>query len=174
MPIPSISPISVCVYPSTSRRTKTLRNAPGSAATASHMASDLVKGVALQGKPGIRAIALADNVPLLTAIANDHSYEEIFARQLAELGQPGDVLIVISASGNSPNILRVVETAREMKMTTVGFLGMGGGKAFEMVDVAVIVPSNEYGPVEDAHMMFDHLATAYLRKWLAGMARDHG
>jgi len=149
------------------RRQVFLAGNGGSAATASHTANDLMKGIALPGQPGMRAIALTDNIPLLTALANDESYSEIFARPLAELGQPGDVLIVISASGNSPNITRAVEIARTMQITTIGFLGMGGGKAAKMVDIPVIVPSNEYGPVEDAHMMFDHLCMAYLRAWSA-------
>lgn len=136
----------------------------GSAATASHMANDLMKGIATRGRPGIRAIALTDNVPLVTAIANDIGYEEIFARQLAWLGRPDDLLIVISASGNSPNIVRAVETARQIGMTAIGLLGMGGGKVAGMVDIAVVVPSSEYGPIEDAHMVFDHLAMAYLRR----------
>ncbi len=139
----------------------------GSSATASHMANDLMKGIVLPGKRGLRAISLSDNVPLMTAVANDIGYAEIFARPLAELGQSGDVLIVISASGNSPNVLRAIETAKQKGITTVGFLGMGGGKASKMVDVPVVVPADDYGPVEDAHMMFDHLTMAYMRAWLA-------
>jgi D-sedoheptulose 7-phosphate isomerase len=144
----------------------------GSAATASHTANDLVKGVALAGQTGIRAIALTDNVPLMTAIANDESYAEIFARPLAQFGRPGDILIAISASGNSPNVVRAVEVARQMEMTTIGFLGMGGGKVAKMVDVPVIVKSNDYGPVEDVHMVFDHLSVAYLRAWLSEKPDD--
>ena len=87
------------------RRQVFLAGNGGSSATASHMANDLMKGIVLPGKHGIRAISLSDNVPLMTAIANDISYTEIFARPLAEQGNPGDVLIVISASGNSPNVL---------------------------------------------------------------------
>ncbi len=138
----------------------------GSAATASHMANDLMKGVAKGGGPGLRAIALSDNVALITAIANDEDYSEIFASQLAVLGQPGDVLIVFTGSGNSPNIVRAVAVAQQMQITTIGFLGMGGGQVAKMVDVPVIVPSDEYGPIEDVHMMFDHLVTVYLRGWI--------
>jgi len=139
----------------------------GSAATASHMANDLMKGVAKGGGRGVRAIALSDNIPLITAIANDESYSEVFAGQLAALGQPGDVLIVFSGSGNSANIARVVAVAQQMQITTIAFLGMGGGHVAKMADVSVIVPSDEYGPIEDVHMAFDHLVTAYLRSWLA-------
>lgn len=134
----------------------------GSAATASHMANDLLKGVTKNGESGLRAIALSDNVSLVTAIANDESFSEIFARQLKVLGQAGDVLVVFSGSGNSANIVSVVETAKRLHLITIGFLGMGGGQVGKIVDVSVIVPSNEYGPVEDVHMVFDHLVTSYL------------
>lgn len=149
------------------RRQVFLAGNGGSAATASHMANDLMKGVAKKSKPGLRAIALSDNVPLITAIANDESYSEVFARQLGELGRPDDVLIVFSGSGNSANIVRAVEVAQHMYITTIAFLGMGGGQVAKMADVSVIVPSNEYGPIEDVHMLFDHLITAYLQSWSA-------
>ena len=139
----------------------------GSAATASHMANDLTKGVAEAGGRGLRAIALSDNVPLITAIANDKSYSDIFADQLMALGQPGDVLIVLSGSGNSINIVRAVEVAQEMQIATIALLGMDGGRVAGLADVSVVVPSDEYGPIEDAHMVLDHLVTAYLRSWLA-------
>ncbi len=134
----------------------------GSAATASHMANDLMKTVAKKHGNGMRVIALSDNVPLLTAIGNDEGYDEIFSGQLLALGNEGDVLIVISGSGNSPNLLRAVEEAKRMGMITIGFLGMDGGKLTSMTDVAVVVPSNDYGPIEDVHMIFNHLITAYL------------
>ena len=149
----------------TERRQVFLAGNGGSAATASHMANDLVWGVAKGGGHGFRAIALSDNIPLMTAIANDESYEEVFAVQLAALGQEGDVLIVFSGSGNSPNILRILEVADTMQITTVAFLGMGGGRAAKLASISVIVPADDYGPVEDVHMVFDHLITTYLRGW---------
>jgi D-sedoheptulose 7-phosphate isomerase len=94
------------------RRQVFLAGSGGSAATASHMANDLMKGVAKGDRRGFRAIALSDNVPLITAIANDESYSEVFVGQLAALGQPGDVLIVFSGGGNSANIVCAVEVAR--------------------------------------------------------------
>ncbi len=154
------------------RRQVFLAGNGGSAATASHMANDLMLGLAKDVGQGFRAIALSDNVPLITAIANDQSYSEIFAWQLAELGQPGDVLFVLSGSGNSANIVRAVEVARQMQIVTIAFLGMGGGKVAKMADVSVIVPSSEYGPIEDVHMAFDHLARAYLYNWLAEARRN--
>ena len=156
------------------RRMVFLAGNGGSAATASHMAQDLVKGVVQEGGRGYRAIALSDNVPLITAIANDEDYSQIFARQLASLGQTGDVLIVFSGSGNSANIVRAVEVAQQMRITTIAFLGMGGGQVAKMADVPVVVPSDDYGPIEDVHMMFDHLVTAYLRSWLAAKRGDVG
>jgi D-sedoheptulose 7-phosphate isomerase len=138
----------------------------GSAATASHMANDLLWGVAQRGRPGFRAIALSDNVPVLTAIANDKSYQDVFSVQLEALGDRDDVLVVITGSGNSPNIVRLVEVAREKGLTTIGFLGFGGGKVAPLVDIPITIPSHDYGPVEDLHMMLDHLCIAHLRAWV--------
>ena len=136
----------------------------GSAATASHMANDLLKTMTPRFGAGIRALSLTDNVQMITATANDADYREIFAAQLDVLAHEGDVLIVISGSGSSPNILRAIEVAKKRKLTTIGFLGKDGGKAKTMVDIAVVVPSGEYGPIEDAHLVFNHLITAYLRE----------
>jgi D-sedoheptulose 7-phosphate isomerase len=127
------------------------------------MANDLMKTVAQKGKEGLKAIALSDNVQIVTAIANDESYNEIFAGQLKVLAHAKDVLIIISGSGNSPNIIRVLEEAKKMQLTTIGFLGKDGGKAKQMVDISLVVPSNDYGPIEDIHVIFNHLITAYLR-----------
>ena len=135
----------------------------GSAATASHMANDLVWGMAQINRPSFRAVALTDCVPLITAITNDLSYNEIFAVPLRALAKSGDLLVVFTGSGNSPNVVRAVEVAKEMGLGTVGFLGRGGGKLGPVVDVPVIVPSDDYGPIEDIHMMFDHLIIRYFR-----------
>lgn len=145
-------------------RTVFLAGNGGSAATASHMANDLLAGVAKHGGRGLRAISLADGLPVITAIANDESYDEIFATQLRVLARPGDVLAVFSGSGKSPNIVHAMEVARQMALTTVAFLGMDGGKVAPLAHVAVIVPSNDYGPIEDIHMAFDHLITEHLRR----------
>lgn len=148
------------------RRLILLAGNGGSAATASHMANDLMNGVAQGGNYGFRAIALSDNVPAITAVANDENYREIFARQIEGLAQSGDILLVISGSGNSSNLLRAVESARTIGMTTLALLGMGGGKLAELVDFSVIAPSDDYGPIEDIHMVLDHLVTAYFRNRL--------
>lgn len=132
----------------------------GSATTASHMVCDLSKTT---GK-NIKALSLSDNTPLLTAIGNDISYDDVFSRQLEILANKGDMLLVITGSGNSKNILKAIQTAKNLGMITAGFLGFDGGKCREILDVSILVPSNEYGPVEDFHMILDHLMTEYFKK----------
>ena len=140
----------------------------GSAATASHIANDLCKTVTGSNpiQKGFRAIALTDNVPLLTAWANDVGYEEVFAGQLRSLAQPGDVLILVSGSGNSMNLVRAAQRARDTGLVIIGLLGKGGGQLKPLVDVAVVVPADEYGPIEDVHLALNHLITAYFRNWV--------
>lgn len=133
----------------------------GSASTASHMANDLLKGVAVGRERGFRACSLSDNVSVVTAIANDTGYERVFAAQIEEAAEAGDVLIVISASGNSPNILAAIVAAREKGCSTVGLLGMGGGAAARLVDQAVVVGADDYGSVENAHLTIEHLFVEY-------------
>ncbi|MBF0422299.1 MAG: SIS domain-containing protein [Magnetococcales bacterium] len=135
----------------------------GSAATASHFANDLAVGTRSARQP-FRAISLTDNVPILTAIANDYGYEETFVRQLHYLLHPGDVVVGISASGNSPNVLKAIDYANASGAHTVGLTGFDGGRLRHMVETAVHVPTNagEYGPVEDAHMILDHLVGGFL------------
>lgn len=143
----------------------------GSAATASHLACDLAKTTL--GPPGgpparrFRALALTDNVPLLTAWGNDVGYEAVFAEQLRNLAEPGDLLVVVSASGNSPNILAALAAARALGLRTAGLLGFGGGAAAGLADVAVVVPGDQYGYVEDLHLALGHLVTAHFRRALA-------
>ena len=133
----------------------------GSASTASHMAADLMKTVAQNGGRSFRIIALTDNVPLMTAFGNDVGFDEIFSGQLSVLGREGDVLVVISGSGNSANIVKAVKAARDAGIHTIGFLGMGGGTVAKMVDVSVIVPSSEYPYIEDVHLALNHLIASY-------------
>jgi D-sedoheptulose 7-phosphate isomerase len=135
----------------------------GSAATATHMALDLSFCTRMCEGPRLRAISLATNISYITAAANDLNYEVIFEEQLKDLLQNGDAVIAISASGNSPNILRAVKFAKAMGATTVGITGFTGGRLKEMCDLTLHVESEEgdYGPVEDIHMILDHLITAY-------------
>lgn len=135
----------------------------GSAATASHLACDLAKTACVPGHSRVRALALTDNVPLLTAWGNDASYEVVFAEQVRTLVRRRDVAIAISASGNSPNILAGAIAAREVGAAVVGVTGFGGGKLQALCDVCLVVPSHEYGPVEDLHMIFVHAVTAAVR-----------
>jgi len=136
----------------------------GSAATASHFAEDLAYGTRLNGQGLFRAITLND-LPHLTAIANDEGYENIFATQLECLLEPGDVVIGISGSGNSPNIIKAVEYANRNGGITIGLLGFDGGKMKEICRHYILVktPKGEYGPVEDAHLILDHIITTYLK-----------
>jgi hypothetical protein len=113
-----------------------------------------------------RVIALTDNVPLITAWANDVSYEDIFVEQLRNLVQPQDVVIGISGSGNSPNVLKAMTEARQLSAITVGFSGFSGGKLAQIVDIPVVVPSNHMGQIEDAHLILEHLISYSIRAWL--------
>lgn len=137
----------------------------GSAATASHFANDLAIGTRAPGKP-FRAVSLTDNVAVMTAIANDDGYDEIFVQQLRTLMMPGDVVVAISASGNSPNVLKAVAHAAAHGAKTVGLTGFDGGKLADMVALRIHIPTEEgeYGPVEDGHMVLDHLIAAYLMR----------
>lgn len=137
----------------------------GSAATASHFACDL-QGVIRNGKR-LRVSSLNDNVPLLTALANDLGYENVFAEQVAAGAAPGDVVIVFSASGDSENIVRAVRTAQERGALTVGILGFGGGRARSLVDLAIVVQSHKFGIVESVHNALEHLLTEGFRQRIA-------
>jgi D-sedoheptulose 7-phosphate isomerase len=147
----------------------------GSAATASHMMNDLCKGTL--GHKGdapwkrFRVLALTDNVSLMTAWANDTDYNHVFSEPLKNFAHAGDLLIAISASGNSPNIIAAVEAAKHLGVKVIGLAGFGGGKLAQMADVCLTVPSKDYGPVEDVHMILDHILTSYL---YAKLKEKHG
>lgn len=147
-------------------RTVFLAGNGGSAATASHMAVDF--GAAdRQGCRGpVRSLAVTDSSPLLTAIANDFSYADTFARQIEIHFRPGDLLVAISASGNSPNVLAAARWVRDHGGVVLGLVGFDGGALKPLCEVAVHVRTavGEYGPVEDAHLVLDHLATLWLRR----------
>lgn len=138
----------------------------GSAATASHFACDLAKGAIVPGGPRFRAIALTDNVPLITAWSNDVAYEDIFAEQLCNLMGRGDVVVAFSGSGNSPNVLRAVALARQQGGITIGFSGFDGGRLSRIVDVPVVVPCHCMEQIEDVHLVLCHLTTTALRQRL--------
>jgi D-sedoheptulose 7-phosphate isomerase len=135
----------------------------GSAALASHLASDLAKSTHIPGPASVRqvkrlkALSLTDNVPMLTAWANDTTYEDVFAGQMENLIQAGDVAFGISSSGSSPNVLRALELARRVGATTIGLTGCGGGKMKDLLHCPILVPSHHAQHVEDAHLILAHL-----------------
>lgn len=135
----------------------------GSASTASHYANDLAIGTTSYEKP-FRVVSLTDNQAVISAIGNDFGFEEIFSRQLQILGKKGDIVVAISASGNSPNLIRAFEYAKQAGIRTVAITAFDGGKIKTMADEGIHVPTQdkEYGPAEDAHMVLDHLIAAYL------------
>lgn len=136
----------------------------GSAATASHFKCDLAKGTITPNRPRFRVMALTDNVPEMTALSNDLSYEDIFAEQLRGLIGRGDVVVAFSGSGNSPNVLRAVELAHQMGGITIGFSGFGGGQLSDLVHVPVVVPNHCMEQIEDVHLVLCHLICTVLRE----------
>jgi len=135
----------------------------GSAATALHFARDLQIGTAVGGKPRVRALSLVDNVVLITALANDINYESTFKGQLIGQLEEGDVVIGISASGNSPNVLKAIEYARKNGTITIGFIGFDGGKLKGLAHKSIVLSSRDYGQVEDIHLSLAHIIS-YLVK----------
>lgn len=141
----------------------------GSAATASHMINDIVKAPAdASGCRPLRAIGLSDCVPLMTALANDIEYAQMFSKQLEALGRPGDLLIAISGSGNSPNVLEAAKVARAKGMKVIGMTGYSGGKLKDLSDIHVNAPSNCMAQVEDVHMIIEHAFVEALKEVFGG------
>ncbi|HQX76666.1 MAG TPA: SIS domain-containing protein, partial [Thermoflexales bacterium] len=141
----------------------------GSAATASHMMTDL-NMIDTRGMTRFRAIALTDNVPLMTAWSNDTGYENAFVEPLLNFCKPGDVCIAISCSGNSKNVLRAVEAAKKIGAKIIAFTGDTGGQLAPLADVCVHAPHPFIGAQEDIHLVLDHLITQSLRNWIARVA----
>jgi D-sedoheptulose 7-phosphate isomerase len=141
----------------------------GSASTASHFACDLGKGTVdydASGFKRFRVMSLADNMAFISAVGNDISYDEIFSEQLRNYLNPGDVVIGISASGNSPNIVQAFHYARSIGATTVGLLGFTGGRAKKLSDIEITVSSKNYGIAEDFHLIIQHVMTQIIRRML--------
>jgi D-sedoheptulose 7-phosphate isomerase len=136
----------------------------GSASTASHFACDLGKGTICEGKPRFRVVSLNDNIPLITALSNDFGYDRVFIEQLMNLVSPGDLVISITGSGNSPNILMAIEYAKRKGAKTIGLIGFGGGKLKEIVDEHIIVANSNYGQVEDIHLILSHAISQYFKE----------
>jgi D-sedoheptulose 7-phosphate isomerase len=166
--------LRVCTYLRRTREaggTVFLAGNGGSAATAAHWANDLGKAARDSTARGFRVVSLAEHVAWITALANDEGYERIFAGQLENFATAGDLLVVISASGNSPNLIAAVETARAHGAMVLGFLGFDGGALKALVDDCVWLPTprGAYGPVEDAHAVLCHVLTACMTVGAAAM-----
>jgi D-sedoheptulose 7-phosphate isomerase len=137
----------------------------GSAATASHFANDLRIGSQIPGRKPFKAVSLTDNISIMTALANDEGYENIFVRQLEGTVQMGDVVFALSVSGNSPNVLKAVRYAKENGAKTIGCTGFEGGQLKNMTDINLHMPTDygDYGPVEDVFTILGHLIYTYMK-----------
>lgn len=138
----------------------------GSAATASHMANDLLKGTRRYGREGFRSIALCDSLPIVTCLANDYSYDDIYSIQLRTYAESGDLFIAFSGSGNSPNVINGAKTAKEMGLFTIEFGGRDGGKLKEYSNLALIAPTDSMEQLEDMHMIYEHAIVSLLQNIL--------
>ena len=138
----------------------------GSAATASHFAVDLGKGASLNAERRFRVLSLTDNVPWITALGNDLSYEDVFVEQLKNFARPGDLLLAFSGSGNSENVLRAVRYANSIGCRTIGLAGFAGGKLSEQAQECLVVGSDHMGRIEDGHFVVQHLIVYYFMSLL--------
>lgn len=134
----------------------------GSSAISDHLCCDWTKGTYESGQPPLRVHSMTSNTALFTALANDFGYKESIARQIQMYGERGDVAVLVSSSGNSPNILRAADAAAEKGMPVVGFCGFSGGRLRELANVKLYVPANNYGIVEDVHQMLMHTLAQFL------------
>jgi D-sedoheptulose 7-phosphate isomerase len=144
----------------------------GSASTASHFVCDLGKNTRVEGTPNYRVMGLTDNMAMFSALANDEGYESVFAQQLANHIQPEDVVIGISTSGNSKNVIMAIELANEVGAKTIGFTGFDSGRLGSIVDVNLHVKSDIIEHVEDIHLVLEHLITQALRERAFEMSMD--
>lgn len=142
----------------------------GSAMTASHYVCDFVKTAAVAGRKRLGALSLVDNMGLLTAIGNDISYDDTFVYPLESYGQKGDIAVAISASGNSPNVLKACQWAREHGLSVVALTGFSGGKVKSLADIHINAPSDNYGVIEDLHMSVGHIVTQLLHQKVVATA----
>jgi D-sedoheptulose 7-phosphate isomerase len=136
----------------------------GSAATAASIAVDFGKTAALPGRRALKCISLAESSAFITAMSNDHDFDEIFVKQLENLLMPGDVALFVSGSGNSPNLIKAARFASAHGAGTAALLGFDGGRLKALVDVSVLIPSSDYGVIEDMHLAVSHVITFFLRQ----------
>lgn len=144
----------------------------GSAALASHSACDFGKGTVTNGNRRFRVVSLTDNVPLMTAWANDQRYDDVFAEQIRSLVRTGDVVFAISGSGNSPNVLNGLQVARDAGAETIGLTGYQGGKMKLLCDLCIVIPSESMQLIEDFHLGVTHSIFIALRHRIAGEVKD--
>src|SRR5579884_3298381 len=146
----------------------------GSASTASHLACDIVKGASYNRESRFRIMALTDSLPTLTAYSNDVGYDCVFVEQLKNFAEPGDLVLAISGSGNSPNVLRAVEYANSIGCRTIGLTGRDGGKLGPLAQLNIQVPAPHMGRIEDAHMIVCHMIGYYFMdtEYAEAAARD--
>jgi D-sedoheptulose 7-phosphate isomerase len=140
----------------------------GSASTSSHFVCDLSLQTAVKNKPRVRVIGLTDNMAVITARANDIDYSSVFKEQLITYLNKGDVVIGISASGNSPNVINAIQYAQENGASTVGLCGFGGGRLKELAEKSVVFSSRDYGQIEDIHLSTAHIISYLVKEKIAG------
>ncbi len=140
----------------------------GSAATAHHFVNDFGIGCLMENRLPFRILSLSENMANVTALGNDTSYDNVFVGQMKSLFCPGDVLVALSVSGNSPNVVKAVEYARSVGGFVIGLTGFDGGKLKDLADISIHARTEkgEYGPVEDIHLILDHLMSSYLKQRL--------
>src|SRR5450756_1870326 len=143
----------------------------GSAADAQHLVSEFVVRLTVN-RPALRAIALTTDTSILTAASNDFGYGTVFSRQIEALGQPGDVFLGISTSGNSPNILKALHQAKEQAITTIGFTGTGGGQMLPLCDHNIVIPSCVTMNIQESHLALEHIFCMVVERFLFGMDFD--
>lgn len=148
--------VNVCVGALRAKRKIILCGNGGSAADAQHWAGELVSRFAYD-RPGLAAIALTTDTSILTAVGNDYGYEQVFSRQLESIGLAGDVLLAISTSGNSPNIIKALESARAMGISTIGFTGKSGGRMSKLCDMCVYIPHSSTPRIQEGHEVLGHI-----------------
>jgi len=137
----------------------------GSAADSQHLAAELV-GRFKKNRKALRSVALTTDTSVLTCVANDYSYEDIFSRQLEALARPDDVLVAISTSGNSENVVRALKKSKDLGVKTIAFLGKDGGQAKSIADLAIVIPSDSTARIQEAHILIGHILCDLIEKGL--------
>jgi D-sedoheptulose 7-phosphate isomerase len=164
--------IDLLVEARTERRQVFIMGNGGSASTASHFVCDLAKNTRNPELPNFRVIGLTDNMAIFSALANDEGYENVFAQQLASFVEADDIVIGISASGNSANVLNAIELGNKVGARTIGMTGFDGGQLRKMVDIDIHIPSDCIEHVEDIHLMLEHLICKAIKEMDAGDTDD--